>query len=153
MTQRRDRFLRLLGKYRPVHSGLITLNDEELLEYVGMDFYVKLSEYQAKYKGLMKTIMEKVFQDSNLPSFWQLNAERNVSMRCKMLSETYFHMFQVSKEDAKVWRETLVALTRKLEPPWIDIVIEGMVEKVFGLNMKQEEVFMTLWMLNKKCLE
>jgi hypothetical protein len=123
------------------------------LEYVGTDFYVKLLAYQAKYKGMMKTIIEKIFQDSSLPSFVQVNAERNVSMRSKMLSETYFHMFQVSKEDAKVWRKTLLGMTRKFEPPWIDIVIEALVEKVFGLNMKQEEIFMTLWMLNKKCSE
>lgn len=153
MTLRSDRFLRLLGKYRPVHSGLVTLNNEELVIYLGTDIYDKLSAYEAKYKGMMKTMIEQIFQDSNSPSSSPLNTELNISMRCKLLSDTYFHMFQVSKQDAKVWRKTLLAITNHLEQPWTDIIIEAIIEKIFGLNMKQEEVFMTLFMLNKKCLE
>jgi len=142
----------LLGKYRPIHSGLATLNDQELLAYLGQEIYQKLVVYQFKYKGMMKTILEKIFQDSNLASSQQINTELNIVMRCQMLAEKYIHMFQISKEDAWVFRKTLLAITEKMDQPWKDILIEGIIEKIFGLNLKQDEVFMILFMLNKMCL-
>jgi len=146
------RSLRLLGKYRPIHSGLATLNDQDLHEYLGKEIYDQLSAYQTKYKGMMKNIIDKIYQDSNMPSFVDMNRELNVVIRCQMLSENYIHMFQISKEDARIWRKALLALTKSLEQPWTDIIIEGVLEKIFGLNMKQEEVFMILFMINKKSL-